>query len=372
MRRKQIPAIPFRACRFLLYLGLLASHALAQNDTVRTAGQPESEVEFLPILSYDTDAGFGYGVKVFAVGELGSDESFDLTLFHSTKGERWYRFVVSLPDFERRQGTVYPVACDLVVDYDKWIAASFFGVGNDSKFEDREYYTKEPIEVSLTVSRGFTPHQVVQAGVRYKATRNFNFEDSSTLKILPPPLNASRAAALSFFMLARYDTRNSYINPSDGLVLQGEVEGAPAWSLNDVSFVRVAGWLQYYRLLFQSLVVAGRLGIGGISGGDLPVQFLLPVGGGWTVRGSPQDRLLDRVTAVANAEIRFPIVWRLGGVLGGDAGQVWDRVAHCSFDSWKVNAVVGLRFAMDTFIVRLDVGIGTETTGWFLNFGHVF
>src|SRR5512135_1045836 len=135
MRRKHTAAIPFRACGFLLLLGVLGSRALAQNDTMRTAARPESELEFLPILSYDTDVGFGYGVKAFAVGELGSDESFDLTLFHSTKGERWYRFVVSLPDFERRQGTVYPVACDLVVDYDKWIAASFFGVGNDSKFE---------------------------------------------------------------------------------------------------------------------------------------------------------------------------------------------------------------------------------------------
>ena len=46
--------------------------------------QDSAKTELLPILSYDTDAGFGYGLKMFALNYLGNDESFDLTLFNST------------------------------------------------------------------------------------------------------------------------------------------------------------------------------------------------------------------------------------------------------------------------------------------------
>jgi hypothetical protein len=27
---------------------------------------------------------------------------------------------------------------------------------------------------------------------------------------------------------------------------------------------------------------------------------------------------------------------------------------------------------MDTFVVRMDVGVGSETVGFYLNFGHLF
>ncbi|MDP3682437.1 MAG: hypothetical protein Q8S01_00760, partial [Ignavibacteria bacterium] len=72
----------------------------------------KSSIELLPILSYDTDAGFGFGGKAFFFNQILTNESFDAILFGSTKGERWLRFVFSYPDFEYRQGTIYPFALD--------------------------------------------------------------------------------------------------------------------------------------------------------------------------------------------------------------------------------------------------------------------
>ncbi|MEK6571650.1 MAG: hypothetical protein AABZ61_09780, partial [Bacteroidota bacterium] len=115
------------------------------------------KTEALPILTYDTDVGFGYGVKVFFLNHLKCDESFDIVLFNSTKGERFYRLVFSMPDFEKRLGKAYLLAVDLIVEYDKWIKNNFFGIGNTSSYADKQVYTKEPLEVSLALSRGFTP-----------------------------------------------------------------------------------------------------------------------------------------------------------------------------------------------------------------------
>lgn len=333
--------------------------------------------EPLPILMYSTDIGFGYGAKFFLLNSLRRNESFDALIFFSTgvdtvEGERRYRFVFSKPDFDRRQGKVYPLAFDLLIDYDIWINNSFFGIGNGSDFDDREYYTREPFEVSLALSRGFSPRTVGQVGYRYKTVKNFNFASDSRLARLPG-LSRSRVTYASLFATYRYDTRDIFTNPSRGLVVQGEVEYAPDTGLSNVAFTRVATWLQYYSILFYPhTVFAFRLGGQALVGSDLPVQVLLPIGGSITMRGYPRDRYLDKVSAVSNAELRFPLFWHLGGVVGVDAGKVWHRPDEIDFSGWAVNTVVGLRYYMQTYVVRIDIGFGPEATGLYFNFGHVF
>ena len=61
-----------------------------------------------PILSYDTDTKLGYGAKLFLYDLFKVRESFDMVFFNSTNGEKWYRFVVSLPDYESREGMDTP------------------------------------------------------------------------------------------------------------------------------------------------------------------------------------------------------------------------------------------------------------------------
>nr|MBC8357895.1 BamA/TamA family outer membrane protein [Candidatus Aminicenantes bacterium] len=300
-------------------------------------------------------------------------ESFDLVLFNSTKGERWYRLNFSWPDFEQRQGKIYPLAFDLMIDYDKWIENSFFGIGNNSEFEDREYYTREPFELCLTLSRGFSTYIVGQIGASYKTIKNYNFSEESRLENLQPELNHLRVKAASFFLNLRYDTRDSFVNPSSGLVLQGEAEIVPDTSLSNVAFTRLSIWLHhYYTLFYPKTVMAIRLGLQSLSGEDLPVQVLLPIGGNRTLRGFSQDRFLGKTSAVFNAELRFPLYWRLGGVIGFDAGKVWDSPNKIDLCRWATNPTVGLRLYMDTFVIRADIGFGKDTTGFYFNFGHIF
>lgn len=333
----------------------------------------ESTFEPLPIVSYDTDVGFGYGAKAFLLNSLSLNESFDFTFFNSTKGERWYRFVFSIPDFELRQGKIYPLAFDFVVDYDKWIKNSFFGVGNSSKFEAREFYTKEPLEIITTLSRGFTQQLVASAGLKYKMIRNFNFSDTSKLRDTPPVQNASGAYYTSIFTTFRYDKRNSFINPSEGSVFQLEAEYAPKSRLSNVNFLRIAGTFQnYYVLFYPKTIFAVRLAAQRLEGNNLPVQVLMSVGGNNNLRGSPQDRYLDKFSVITNAELRFPIYWRFGGIVGYDIGKVWSSPTKFDLTRWSANPTIGLRFFMETFVVRADIGFGKETAGFYFNFGHIF
>lgn len=354
-------------------IGTIDSSRFTVTTTDSTPPSTGGTIDILPILTYDTDVGFGLGVKGFLLNFLEASESFDVIAFNSTKGERWYRFVFSVPDFELRQGTVYPLSLDVTIDYDKYLKNNFFGIGGGTTVEAQEFYTKEPLEIQAMFSRGFSTRFVGQVGVKFRTVLNTNYSQGGLFAQAISPINHGRSSALTFSIAARYDSRDSYINPSRGVVLQAEAEGGSNNIWSDYSASVLSLSLQNYQTLFHPrMVLAARMLLQSVSGSDLPVHAYSSLGGNRTLRGYPQDRFLGMRTLVVNAELRFPLVWRFGGVLGYDAGKVWHYSGKVDLKRWESNLVSGLRFSMDTFIVRMDLGFGRETTGFYLNFGHLF
>ena len=349
----------------------ILSHTPRETDQVKKLN--DFTIEPLPILNYDSDAGFGYGAKAFTLNVLKMNESFDVILFNSTKGERWYRFVFSIPDYDLRQFKKYPLSIDFTVDYDKWITSNFFGIGNSSNYNDKQTYTKEPLEVGLIFGHAFSKAFVAQTGVKYKSVKQYNFTNQSELFLKYPQLKQGKIEYLSLLFNARFDTRNSFTNPSTGSVVQLESEIVPTTNFNDASFTRMSLLLQqYFILCYPRTVLAFRFGMQSIFGTGIPVQNLLSLGGNSTLRGSVQDRYLDKTSSIFNAELRFPIYWRFGGIAAIDAGKVWSSISKFDLRNWAVNTALGLRFYMNTFVIRFDVGFGKESTGIYLNFGQLF
>ncbi|MBK7632058.1 MAG: BamA/TamA family outer membrane protein [Ignavibacteriales bacterium] len=337
-------------------------HANAQTDSL---SQRASEWEVFPIINYDSDAGFGYGGKGFLYNLLGGKESFDLTLYNSTKGERWYRFVFSSPDIQRRQGTKYPIAFDLTFDYDKWISYKFYSAyynyQTGTQTNGSENYIREPIELTALLSRGFAKDFVAEFGARFKSISCYNFDSTGSLQYRFP----TDVKYVSFIFNFRWDTRTNFINPLNGFVLEIDNEYAPNLLKQGNTFYKVGILSQFYLTLFKpNYAWANRIILQTIS--DVNYQLQLPLGGNNTVRGLPQDRYLSNSTVLINSEFRFPIWRRFGGIAGVDIGN------SESTPDWVINPVIGLRFYMDNFIVRFDVGFGEETTGIYFNFGHIF
>ena len=349
------------------------------------------EISLLPIVMYDTDTGFGYGLKSYVWNLLHANESFDLILFQSTGGERWYKLEFSLPDRELRQRKKYPLAVDLKIDYDKWISNNFFGVGSGSNFADREKFTKEPFEVLLNLTHPFTRYLNGQIGFRFKHVSAYNYPIGGIMDqyLNPPgPSRDTESAYLSNILSLRYDTRDSFNNPSRGYALQYDfetnwpqhklMESVSAKSLqfswgDEFYFLRNSLSAQYYTVLwYPKTVLALRLQGQQQSGDNIPFQAMLPMGGGTTLRGTPAERYLVNTTLVGNAEIRFPIYKALGGVIGYDAGIAADSLADVSLDKLASNPVFGLRLYLYGIIARLDIGLGQDAMGLYFNFGHAF
>jgi outer membrane protein assembly factor BamA len=247
----------------------------------------------------------------------------------------------------------------------------FFGLGNRSRASDKETYNKEPFLVEVTGGHGFSKTFTLKAGGRYRCIVDSRAKSGGLLESFGTP-DVGRVAYGAGFLGVQYDTRDSYLRPQKGWVLEGEVEKAPGYVGKGGSYTR---WDTTFRrfVLLSPLrsVLAFRLRFQGLDHRDLPVQTLLSLGGGNTLRGYAQDRFLDTALALSNAEMRFPIYKRFGGVVGCDAGKVWDSFSQADLRRWAVNSVTGLRFYMETFIVRLDVGFSREGTGLYLNFDQV-
>ncbi|MBE0539533.1 MAG: BamA/TamA family outer membrane protein [Ignavibacterium sp.] len=351
---------------FLILSIIIAGSSIQFYSQSDSLSKQNNECEVFPIINYDSDAGFGYGGKAFLYNFLSSMESFDLTIYNSTKGERWYRLAFSFPDIQRRQGKKYSIAFDLTLDYDKWINYKFYSSYNDNttgEVTDRiENYIREPIELTALFSSGFTNYFVGELGARFKSISCYNFDSGGTLKALTPGIIKN----VSFIFNLRWDTRINFINPQNGFVI--EIDNELGYDIINPplqNFYKIEILAQHYLPLIEpNFILANRIILQTIS--NVSYQLLLPLGGNNTVRGLPQDRYLSTSTALINSEFRFPVWKRLGGIAGIDIGN------SKSTPDWIINPVVGLRFYMDNFVVRFDVGFGSKTTGIYFNFGHIF
>lgn len=367
-----------RTCTLLTTAALLLAAAAAsparQRDTTQ-AGAHDGAVRWnaFPILMYDTDIGFGYGAKLFLMNLPARGQSLDLLAFNSTKGERWYRLVYTAPDAAARLGTAYGWGFDVTLDYDTYLENPFYGTGPDTRSADLEYYTREPFDLSAVVRHAPTATMNYGAGLRWRSVRNMRFGEGSVLRTTPPAGNAGRVAYLSLTGEVVHDTRDNFHRPTRGTVLRGEIEAATPTMGDDVPYLRVqASASAFTPLAGRWLTGAARIVVAQLAGGTLPVQALLPLGGGWSLRGIPRERHLDRALAYANVELRCDVIWRFSLIAGVDAGRVARSLTAMSTAAWIAAPVAGLRLDMDDFLVRADIAPGPESTGFYLNFGHVF
>ena len=365
-----------------LMQGIFCVNLSAQTDSTDRAG-----IEPLPILSYDTDTGFGYGLKVFFYDQLNTEESFDIVLFNSTEGEQWYKFVFSTPDFESRQGTEFPIALDVSFEYDKWKSYNLYYYGLENE-EINPYYQNvefidqcvyELIETKIFLNHAFQKDLTGWFGLKFSSLATYNYRRDSDLTSPDEVVNKFQEHPSEKYLSAnlncKWDTRNSYINPSTGLVLEIELEYAPDLFNENSSFFRQAFTVRYFKeIFFKNLILTSRAMEQILIPESSSSQFLaIPVGGSNTLRGVPMDKFRFYSEFLFNNELRFPIWWRFGGIVGVDMGYGSNEDLYTDNTiNWIVNPVIGLRFFMDNFIVRADVGFYKNDIGFYLNFGHIY
>ncbi|MBN1893042.1 BamA/TamA family outer membrane protein [bacterium] len=323
-----------------------------------------------PIVMYDSDIGLGIGGKGIVKNLYRKDESFDLILFGSTRGEQWAVFTFSIPDFEIRQGRQYPLAFDLKIEFDKLLKSNYFGIGNGSADNDFQF-PREFLKLEATAGRAFLSRLIGEITARYAHYSTYGFRPEwGTLSAETPGAGETSVSGLSVRL--RYDSRDSQIHPRKGMKADVLAEQAfrvmeTRWNFRKLRFE----WGAYRKLLGSHHILALRFWAQAIRG-DAPFVELSKIGDSWTARGFKADRFLDKTMCLASAEYRFPVYRKLGGVAFIDAGRVWPDAAHWNLRAWHSSTGAGLRYYLENFVVRFDAGFSNEGTRIFFNFGHVF
>lgn len=328
-----------------------------------------SSKSIFPILMYDSDIGFGFGGKGIIKNQFRKNESLDLLLFGSSKGEQWYVFTFSIPDFEIRQGISYLLALDIKVEFNKRLKSNFFGFGNDS--EDNNWqFPHEKSKLELTAGRGFTERIVGEIGLSFNYISVYDFNNNSLLTTEVPGTGENFISL--FTAKIRWDSRDSQINPQKGWKFGVNSDFATKLLGSDFDYQRFRLELSNYQRLFtSSYILAWRIWVQHVEG-IAPYFEQSILGGGWTLRGFKADRFIDHAFALCSAEFRFSIYKKIGGVMFFDTGRVFPSIEKANFLGWKSNLGGGLRYYLTNFVVRFDAGKSNEGTRIFFNFGHVF
>ncbi len=355
----------------LIALVLITGKAIAQDaDSTGISVTNTRTNSILPIVMYDSDTGLGLGVKSVFKNYYGHNESCDLLLFGSTKGEQNYAVGLSIPDIESRHGSIYKIAFDFKIEYDKLLESNYFGIGNNTIDNDFQF-PLEFFKANMTISHAIHNYLIIGLGVNFYHYSVYNYDlDWHTITDATPGVGQTDLISIS--AIGRYDTRNSYVNPDRGFNAECTVEQAVKFIYRDWDFSKIAfEFSKYHKVLWRKHILAYRLWLQQIFR-DVPYQELSKIGDGWTARGYKAGRFIDKSMALISVEYRFPIYNKLGGVVFFDNGRVWPGLDKFNFKDWHSNAGIGLRLYLENFVARLDLGHSSESTRVFFNFGQVF
>jgi outer membrane protein assembly factor BamA/autotransporter translocation and assembly factor TamB len=227
----------------------------------------------------------------------------------------------------------------------------------------------------------------------FRLSYTYSFERNHTFDTRPPdPFVPSFDVTVTVARLtgaAVYDTRNDPTDTTRGLLVSSNLEYAPMRLGSDVAFVRHISQAYYFRP-WRDVVLASAARVGIAVPRER--QELIPselffTGGANTVRGVAEESLGPRdifgfpaggrSLLVFNQEVRFPMFWRVKGVVFQDAGNVFDHPRSVNLQGLVGSAGGGLRFVTPFGLLRVDYGrtwFGTPVNSgrWSFGIGQAF
>lgn len=394
------------------------------------------KLQGLPLVSYNSDEGLGYGARVLLLDrgtgvELPFRYSLMAQFFQTTKGVAAHRIFFDAPAF---LGSRYRIDNDIAWSIDKF--SPWYGLGNEAAYvesadtcADRDALAKNPDacpgnaafrglryyrydrntlpRIKLNVRRDVSGPWKLLAGYRFTLNHITPFYDAGDLGQTGDSQLAADARAgrligwdgtrRAFDLRTSevtagvvYDTRDNEPAPVSGMFHEVTVRAGLRGLGSQFDYRGANATVRFYQWIFDRSLVAALRGIADVQGGDVPFILLSTtggldgpdgLGGLFSARGILKNRLQGKVKLLVTPELRWRFYQgpRLGWetVAAVDFGRVWSEAGKGEAGGLKAGGSAGLRAAWNrNFLVRLDVGFGlTEPYGTgsvYLTFDEMF
>lgn len=268
------------------------------------------------------------------------------------------------------------------IGYYKYVY-DFYGVGNEQPIDFREVYELNYPRFRLNVLKKIIPN--LYGGIRYW------YDDFQNLKLDPQGQLAQGNIAgyqggkvSQLGLVLNYDSRNNVIYPTKGALIEG------VWAKNskslgsDFDFERVRLNAAAYFEINPNQILAVNL-YGDFVNGNPPFNEMALLGGPKQLRGYYEGRYRDKNVAILQAEYRMAIFQNIDktgwkwlkrfkiAVFGG-YGSVASSIKTFETNNFRYAYGGGVRFALTEsgINLRVDYGVGQNTTGIYVTIGEAF
>jgi outer membrane protein assembly factor BamA len=248
----------------------------------------------------------------------------------------------------------------------------YYGIGNDSRAEDREDYTAVRVGARLEVAARVW--HALFGGLLYDVRYEDITETDDGGMIDAGVVGGDGSLLSGVGGILRWDSRDHSFAPRSG----GLINLSPRLYRRGLGSDQDFGRLLLDASWFIDLVGEHVIALDGraeFRTGDPPFDHLSQAGGSRLLRGMIEGRYRDNHFIGGQVEYRFPLLWRFGGVAFGGAGRVAHRVDEFDLEGWHWAAGGGLRFAVnpnERINLRFDAGATAEGPNVYLAIGEAF
>ena len=254
----------------------------------------------------------------------------------------------------------------------------FWGLGNNSRKEDREQYAISQYYLFPQLLRKI--YKKFYVGVAFETQNVFSFEyynkpngDPSIFEI-QQVLGRTGSLTSGLGILLLWDSRNNAFSSSHGFYFQYYINKFSPVIGSGYSYLSQVLDARKYIYLGRSRVIAFQF-LGNFNQGEVPVRSMANMGSGSIMRGYYEGRYTDKNMMAFQGEFRQHLISRFGMVAFAGVGRVAGHLSEFGFTGLKPSFGAGLRVALDRdekLNIRVDAGFGNKSQGVYLNLSEAF
>jgi len=355
-------------CLFLL---LCLVMRLQGQDADSTKTEKKLKIIPLPALFYTPETRLGYGALVSGIFNLGNKTST-----RNSNGEVLAAYTLNKQVILRTRHNIF-AADEKYVLNGEWSYYDFpilyYGIGNDTKKE-----FEENLEYKVLVFRERALKKIKEhwfAGIQYRYTKVYDLVYNPVYLVADKPLLEDQTGANSGIGISTiYDSRDNVLNASHGLYAEFSTFFHGKYLGSDFNYSRLTFDVRKFWPLNDEDVIAAQY-FAQLNTDGAPFREMAQLGGEMIMRGYYQGRFRDNQQMALQAEYRKQIISWIGLVAFGAVGDVAHEFTTFDLGDFKYTVGGGLRFMVnksDRLNIRIDYGVGHDTSGFYFAFAEAF
>jgi len=364
MKFKHLLLIAF--CQFL-HVGKTAAQVI-RHDSLPHETRRDSSLSFfgVPLLFYTPDTRWGIGaagIVTFPTRPRRSNLTFNVSYTQNKQ------ILVFFPFQWLSHQNRYRVYGEL--GWYRYLY-QYFGIGNEHSNDYLETYTAKFPRIRVTAAKRVQEKHLI--GLRVFLDVYNIISASPNGEIAKAEVTGAEGGiSSSAGPVWISDTRDNAFYPSTGWLTEFALTGEHWITGSDYKFARCSIDVARYFPFGKNVMAINGIAI--FTAGDVPFFQFPQIGGTRRLRGYPDGKFRDRHLLIAQAEFRFPIVWRFKGVVFGGGGTVFGKAGESA--KFRPNGGAGLRIEFDRrqkLHLRIDYGIGDGkgNSGIYITLGEAF